>query len=1096
MTGNAGFVLSRARAHRLLLAAVLLSVLLTTAVLTTLTAYAGAIGDAALRHSLRDPGNAADATLVVKADVPRAGRAAADAAVRKEGRAAFDGLPVTVRTLLRSGPYALPRTPRPSPAGGGAAADPDLTYLAALDRTQVRITAGRMPGRGTGAVEVALPETAAGRLGLRPGARLTLTDRLGGVPARVRITGLYRPVDAEAPYWRLDPLDGRGIRKVDFTMYGPMLTDPGVLAGGTVSEGQSAWQVAADFSALTTGRIDALRDAVRAGGTSLSSADALGGAPAVTTALPEVLDRIDRSLLVSRSTLLIAALQLALLAGYALLLVARLLSTERAAETRLLLARGGSRARVAGLAAVEALLLAGPAVVCAPLLAGPLTRLLAGQGALARIGLRPEASALGRPAVWLVAVGVALGCALAVTLPVLTSSFTAGRARTVPAPLRAGADLALLAVAAVAYWQLDRQPSGAAGGDGALGVDPLVVVAPALALLAGTVLTLRLLPPVARLAERRAARGRGLPAALAGWQFGRRPMRGAGPVLLLVLAVALGMLAIGQGASWDRSQADQADFRAGTPVRVLASGEGDLGRTEQYAAVPHVRAAAPVVRTALQLSGDRTATVLAVDTAHAAEAVLMRPDLAPRAARPLGRGLAPKGAAAGAVVPAGTVRLRLTAAVHGSATGTTADVAVTLEDRYGTPYRVPAGRLTADGRPHPLTVALPPSAGTLTLTALELTMIQPVGGAERHRLAVTALTAADGHGTVRQIALPAAWKATSSSSDTLSTPDLTTRAVPPRVTSSRPLTVAYGTGYVPAEESSVVAALTVRLRVPQPAVPEITAVATDRFLASAGARAGQRVEVVVGGRNLPVRVVRTVRELPTAGGADGPAGTGSAAPDGGGSDGGALLVDLRSVNRALQARYGESVAPTEWWLDTGPGAAAGVAAALRALPDLDPAQVVVRDEIAAQLRDDPFGAGAAAAFAAAAAVAAALAAVGFAVSAAGSLRERDAEFAVLRALGAPRRQLARTIAAEQGVLVTLALAVGVALGAVLTRAVVPLIVLTAQAGKPVPAVLVELPVARVAVLLAAVAVAPLAVTAAPAFRRTDPAASLRNRGGE
>ncbi len=126
--------------------------------------------------------------------------------------------------------------------------------------------------------------------------------------------------------------------------------------------------------------------------------------------------------------------------------------------------------------------------------------------------------------------------------------------------------------------------------------------------------------------------------------------------------------------------------------------------------------------------------------------------------------------------------------------------------------------------------------------------------------------------------------------------------------------------------------------------------------------------------------------------------------------------------------------------------------------------------------------------------AAALAAVGFAVSAAGSLRERGAEFAVLRALGAPRRQLARMIAAEQGVLVALALVVGTALGAVLTRAVIPLIVLTAQATRPVPRVLVELPVSRVALLLVAVSVTPLLVTAALALRRGDAVASLREQG--
>ncbi|MZE69863.1 FtsX-like permease family protein, partial [Streptomyces sp. SID5789] len=125
-----------------------------------------------------------------------------------------------------------------------------------------------------------------------------------------------------------------------------------------------------------------------------------------------------------------------------------------------------------------------------------------------------------------------------------------------------------------------------------------------------------------------------------------------------------------------------------------------------------------------------------------------------------------------------------------------------------------------------------------------------------------------------------------------------------------------------------------------------------------------------------------------------------------------------------------------------------------------------------------------------------LAAVGFAVSATGSLRERGAEFAILRALGAPRRRLARTVAVEQAVLLFLALLVGTALGAALTRAVIPLIVLTPQATHPVPDVLVALPAGRVALLLAGVAVTPLLVTAALALRRTDPASALREQGGE
>ncbi|MFB7456456.1 FtsX-like permease family protein [Streptomyces sp. NPDC056188] len=1103
MAGFTGFVLLRARAHRLPLAAALLTVLLTTAVLATLTAYSGAIGDAALRHSLRDPRNAADTTLVVRGETQSEGRAAADAEVREQAREAFDGLPVTVRTLVRSGPYGLPLSLRPpatlpqapdsAEARDASADEPDLTYFAALDPTQVRLVSGRLPSAtATGDVEVALPQTAAQRLGLKAGARFALTDRLGGGKVHARITGIYRPAHADAPYWRLDEMDGRGVRKIGFTMYGPLLTDPGVVDADRLSAGQSAWQASADFSTLTTGRIGALRDAVRESAASLRESTVVSGTPEVTSSLPDVLDRIDRSLLVARSTLLIAAVQLALLAGYALLLVARLLSTERGAETRLLRARGGSRARLAGLAATEALLLAVPAVACAPLLAGPLTGLLAGQGALARIGLHPDISTTGRPAVWLVAAAVALGCAMAVTLPALTSSFAAGpRSRPLPAPLRAGADLGLLAVAGVAYWQLSRHSSGAVGGDltGTLGIDPLLVVAPALALLAGTVLTLRLLPPVARLAERRATGGRGLPAALAGWQFSRRPMRGAGPVLLLVLAVALGMLAIGQDASWNRSQDDQADFRAGAPVRVLAAGEGELGRTEQYAAVPHVRSAAPAVRAPLPLAGDRTATLIALDTANASDTLLMRSDLASQPVRSLPSGLAPKNPTAGLKMPAGTAQLRLTAGIRGSATRMPVDLAVTVEDDRGALYRVPMGTLPADGRSHPLDLDLPAGIGPLTLVGLDLSLSQPFDVAERHHLTVSGATATGTDGTVRRLSAPTAWMATSAVSTNASPP---ADAAPAKaaVTSARPLTVTYGTGYVPHDQVRASGTVTVQLQVAQPAQPEIAAVATDRFLESTSAHEGQRVDVTVAGQSVPVRIVRAVRALPTTG-----AGEQGGSPDAV-HDGGGLLLDLRSYNRLLQSGSGGRAAPTEWWLRTDPHRSADVAAVLRALPDVDPEQVIVRDEIADQLRDDPFGAGPAAAFTAAAVVAAALAAVGFVVGAVGTRRERDAEFAVLRALGTPRRQLARTLAAEQGVLVALAVAVGAALGAVLARAVIPLIVLTGQATKPLPAVLVELPAARVALLLAAVAAAPLVVTAVLILRRPDPALSLRDRGGE
>ncbi|MFE9407296.1 FtsX-like permease family protein [Streptomyces sp. NPDC006704] len=1077
-----GFVLLRVRAHRLLLLAALLAVLLTTSVLAALTTFSGSVSDAALRHTLATRA-AAPAALAVTSGVRPDQRQAAADAVRAGAAAVFDHLPVTTRQFTRSGTYALPRSPQ-----NAGAANPDLTFLAAVDRTRVRLTAGGWPtapaaARG-GEIQAALPESAAARLPVRPGAVLTLTDRLGGPDITVRITGVYRAADVSDAYWRLDDLGGRGVRKLDFTTYGPLLADPSVFEGGRVSAGPSAWLATADFSTITTDRIAALRTAATEGPKSLVKQGALGPDATAVTSLPSILDRAERSLLVSRSTLLIVALQLVLLAGYALLLVARLLSTERSGETELLRARGGSRRQIAWLAAAEALLLAVPAALIAPLLAGPLTRLLAGQGALARAGLRLDTSATAT--VWLVAVLVALGCAAAVVAPALAAGpgRRGGRAGALPAPVRAGADIGLLLIAGVAYWQLDRQTSAAGSGaldtdaSGGLGVDPLLVAAPALALLAGTVLVLRLLPPAARLAERRAAGGRGLPMALAGWQFSRRPLRGAGPVLLLVLAVAMGLLTLGQSASWNRSQNDQADFRAGTDIRVLTSATSPFGQGGSYATVPGVSAVAPAVRESMPLSGGRSGTVLALDTRDAG-GFLLRPDLAGRTAPELLSLLTPEqDPPGGAVLPDDTERIGLDLRLTGPAVPEERPGAVTatLEDRFGVRFAFPLGTLAPDGRAHRLRLDLaaaagPPTgrpAGPVRLTGLSVALPVPPGTEGPGGVALEGLRAEGAGGQDRPVAVPPAARWTTTSQDQQSQPGWDGEE-------SGPLTRTLG--------------LTARHSAPPPA----TAVADDRFLASSGGKVGQIIDVPLGGHTARVKIVARLGQLPTTG-SGAPAATGApqvpAALDGGG-----LLLDLRAANALLHNDGATGLTATEWWLTTAPGRAAEAAAALRDRPDTDPAGIVSRADLARQLRDDPLGAGPQSALAAVSLVAAALAAVGFTVSAAGSLRERGREFGVLRALGTPRRQLARLIAAEQGVLIAIALLAGFGLGELLTRAVVPLIVLTDQAAQPVPAVLVELPAGRVALLVGAVAAVPLLIVAAIALRRTDPAVTLRGQGG-
>ncbi|MGW7201054.1 FtsX-like permease family protein [Streptomyces chryseus] len=1036
-------------------------------------------------------------------------------------RKTFDGLPVTVRKLEDSGPYALPRSLQDAKARKG---NPSLTHFATLDHSEVRLLAGELPGpttTATGTVPVALPEVAAERLRLQPGSRLTLTDRLGGDDMGIRITGVYRAVNPSDPYWKLDALGGRGIRTTAFTTFGPLLIDPSVVDSGRTTSGTTAWLATADFRTLTTGQISELRSAASDVPVGLGKDAAFAGRATAQTALPTLLDQIERALLVARSTLWIISVQLVLLAACALLLVARLLSAERATETDLLRARGGSRQRIALLTGVEALLLAVPAAVCAPLLAGPLTRLLAKHSGLTRIGVGPTDGPTQQA--WLVAAAVAVCCAVAVVAPALTAAMggpQGARVRALPVSVRAGGDVGLLVIAAVAYWQLEQQTtargSGALGGDleADPGIDLLMVSAPALALLASTLLTLRLLPPIARLVERRAAMGRGLELALTGWQFSRHPLRGAGSVLLLVLAVVMGMLAIGQSASWDRSQRDQAAFRTGASARVLDDRTGGPGDAGRYAALPGVNEAAPAHRASMALSGNRTATVLALDTALADEHLLLRTDLADETPGRLLRALrGPREASTGVALPDNSrrinVELQITddkTASGASSSRLTPKLTIVVQDRYGIAYRIPAGEVTADGRMHRVTMDLDGTAdsghaapaGPLTLTELRMDGSVPDGPGERHRLTVARLLAAGPRGDMRPVDIPRGLRWQATSTDTVD--GESQRPVRLRPASSRRsmLTVTYNvspgstvrdTWGVPRKKEFGVR-ISVARRVAQ---KEIPAVATDEFMNASGAELGDSINVSLAGENLRVTLVRTVRQLPTTE----PSVRAVPSSDEDGvseAEGGALLLDFRTVNAYLSDHAHASLPPNEWWVSTAPGKSGDVAERLRQRPDVEPDEVFVRDEAAGELLGDPLGAGPRSALTAVAVAAAALAAVGFAVNALGSLRERSAELAILQALGASRRRLARMVAAEQSMLITFALLVGLVLGVVLTRAVVPLILLTSRATQPVPRVIVELPVPHVALLLAGVSALPLLIVAALALRRADFRATLRTQG--
>lgn len=254
-----GFVVRRLRGRLPLAAAVLLTVLIATTALSALLAFSRGVDEAGLRQAIHGPGRARTA-VTVTGEHPASGRADDDKAVRAFATALFGRLPVDVRSVARSRAYGLP-----GPRAPGKEAD--LTLLAALDRDRVRLLSGTWPrplANASARVEVAVPQAALNRLGLTAGAlpaEVGLDDRYGGSPLRVRVTGVYRATEPDAPYWRLDPLGGRELQVGAFTTYGPLLGDDSAFTAGGLPQDSRAALLTADFTAAGPSDVEAVRAA-------------------------------------------------------------------------------------------------------------------------------------------------------------------------------------------------------------------------------------------------------------------------------------------------------------------------------------------------------------------------------------------------------------------------------------------------------------------------------------------------------------------------------------------------------------------------------------------------------------------------------------------------------------------------------------------------------------------------------------------------------------------------------------------------------------------------------------------------------------------
>ena len=741
------FTLPRLNAHRVVLAAAALTTLVAAALATTLVVFS----DQALPHTVRQRLTAASGTsMIVAGPITNTNAAGYTAALRADMTTALAGVPSAFYHAYWSDPLGLPvKSGKVIPIAEAAAFDGVASHA--------HLLAGAWPtapARGA-PIPAALPASAAALLHVSPGDLMRLRDRANDREVSFLVTGLFQATSTV--YWNLNQIAASGSSTTaGFVTYGPLVVNPAAFSGRLpIFEG--SWVDQPDMSAISLGQVDTIAANVSALGHTVSNSPSIAGLE-LSTSLNSVLTGTATSLGVSRSLLAIAAVELLLLGGAAMVTVAQLLAAQREGEYAMLAARGATRLQLIRMAVAEAV---------------PVCLLAGAGGAAAGVWLAGRIAARGTgmlAGVWWAAAAVSAGAAVIMVVPAGlaptpgVARIRRGRQAVISTVSRAGTDVAVVALAVLAGWQLRRYSVASAGPNGSTGIDPVLTLAPALALAGGTIAALRILPAAGKAGDRLAARGKRLTAAMASWQVSRQPLRQGGTVLLIVLAVATGTLALAQHQSWLRSNRDQATFTAGADVRADLSQPLPAAQAGRLARAPAVRRAMPVVVVPSATSAG--SPLLALDPSQAAQIALLRPDQSPLPATTLFRKILPGGARPGVSLTGQPAEIRLTAAL-GPATLNlaAATVTITIDDADGDAYQLAMGALPADGRTHTLTVR-----------------VTPAGGRALYPLRVTAITVdyelpatrAQAPATFRVLSVNSATgTALSGWTDTVSSPELT-----------------------------------------------------------------------------------------------------------------------------------------------------------------------------------------------------------------------------------------------------------------------------------------------------------------------------------
>lgn len=639
---------------RALLAAVALGMLVAVTLICTVPLFNSLIIDTQLQQyvNTKDPAKRNIQAMVTTSQVSQATRQQAVALIpqlQKQYLAGFTESAATYFSVSDTLILAAAGANTYSPVTGPQA------RLQAWDYTQaaphMRFLAGHAPQSVASGdtIQVIVTKEMAGDAQLKLGSQITLWE-FGSHQNQIigTVVGVWEPVNVNDPYWN-DVLFDAGGTATSPKVYPVLISDNDFYRTLSAFSGIGAvqnWIFRTTTTSINASNMGAVQSDVAQFRSRLSGdAQPIAGVSGV--GVISDLDKIISGLQGQESLLALPLyVVVAQIVGLALLFVTAmsgLLIEGQAGEIATLKSRGASGTQLLGVFVTQGVILGLISAVAGAFLAAflavalvtyfvpssALQGLPVGSAYLAR--LASPGSVIG-PALLgaLLGVGaITLAAFQTARLDVLAFRREQARQSRQPFWARYYLDLILAALCVLGYLELGQfggvsvraqLPGGSSS--------PLLLVSPALLLLAGALITLRLAPLAAAFGQRVAARGRGFSAMLAFAQVERTPAKYMRMTLLLTLAVGLGIFAISYNASLARNVSDSAAYNVGASLRVRQrfTEQQSFANTLQktYVRQPGVREVTPVYRTVASTTADQGSTplgMLVVDPATFSQVV-------------------------------------------------------------------------------------------------------------------------------------------------------------------------------------------------------------------------------------------------------------------------------------------------------------------------------------------------------------------------------------------------------------------------------------------------------------------------------------------